>query len=162
MTTKTTRENDAADATDLAFSGYPIGSAAKHYSQRVKPALRLVARELGYTVGSYYGHGCPSTTLVAKEDSPIDSVTISWRCAGMGMRMAVTASLRTKKTRDFNRTPFGQIVHAMSWGVGDATGYSDKNARSLRDVVTSAVRSAEAALASKQEEEAKKSCDAIK
>jgi hypothetical protein len=139
--------NDIADAEDLAFSGYPIGSAAKHYAQRVKPALRIVARELGYTVGSYYGHGCPSTTLVAQDSSDVATVDLQWRYSAG--RMTVTASLVTKASRTFRRTPFGQVVTAMSWGVGDATGYSDKSARSLRDVVTSAVRDAEKNLAAK-------------
>lgn len=155
--------NDAADAEDLAFGGYPIGAAAKHYAQRVKPALRLVARELGYTIGSYYGHGCPSTTLVAPAASVVADVTLDWR-REKG-RLVVNASLRTKETRTFNRTPFGQVVSAMSWGVGDALGYSDPKARSLRDVVTSAVRNAEADLAARVAEATKKggtSCAATK
>lgn len=155
--------NDIADAEDLAFGGYPIGQAAKHYASRVKPALRIVARELGYSIGSYYGHGCPSTKLVAPEESAIADVTIDWRKEGG--RMVVSATARTKTTREFNRTPFGRIVNAMSWGVGDATGYSDRSARSLRDVVTSAVRDAEAKVALLIAEKAEKGgtpCDATK
>lgn len=154
-----TKEKDAADSTSLAFSGYPITRAAKHYSEHVKPALRLVARELGYVVGRYVGHGHPSTRLVASEDSPIAHIDLDWRYDHGNMR--VVANLRTKQTREFNRTGFGQIVNAMSWGVGDATGYSDKDARSLRDVVTSAVRAAEAALEERNAKEAKP-CDATK
>jgi hypothetical protein len=142
---KTTKTTDIADATDLAFSGYPIGRAAQHYAERVKPALRIVARELGYTVGSYYGHGCPSTILNAPEDSAIAYISLSWNRDVA--RLRVTASLHTKASRTFARTPYGQLVTAMTWGVGDATGYSKAAALSLRDAVTTAVRDAEAKLA---------------